>query len=56
MTSPKPTPASGNAGEGANKPHDSRYEYRLCLVCGQTFQRIDFHGNPHYYFCKGAQP
>jgi len=30
-----------------------RYEPVQCAKCGDTYQMIDFHGNPHAWFCGG---
>ena len=34
---------------------DRRYEVVRCDKCGNTFQRIDFRGAPHAFFCDGKE-
>ena len=33
--------------------NDVRYEPVHCAKCGNSYQMIDFHGNPHAWFCGG---
>jgi len=35
---------------------DIRYEFVTCACCGNSYQLIDFGGNPHAWRCPDAYP
>lgn len=37
------------------RDHDARYDYVACAGCGETYQRIDFRGNPHAAICHDVR-
>ena len=45
-----------DAGRAVAEYHDARYDYSVCAGCGQSYQNIDFRGNPHVSLCNDVRP